>query len=60
MLHTPDGGHLATVEGEFNAETGQWTFNVPAEATAGHKGKYLYCFQHEGTNMCFLKPYYLM
>ena len=60
MLHGPDGKHIATVEGSYNAETGQWTFDVPGEATAGRTGRHFYCFQHEGVNMCFLKPYYLM
>jgi hypothetical protein len=60
MLHKPDGSHLVTVEGTCNMETGQWTFNVPGEATKGHKGHYLYCFQQAGSNLCFLSPYYLM
>lgn len=60
MLHDPDGNLIVRVEGSFNAETGQWTFDVPAEATVGHKGRYWYCFQHEGANLCFLQPYYLL
>jgi len=60
MLHGPDGEMIAAVEGNFNAETGQWTFNVPAEATKGRKGRHWYCFQHNHTNLCFLQPYYLM
>lgn len=60
MLHGPDGEMVAAVEGNFNAETGQWTFNVPAEATKGRKGRHWYCFQHDHKNLCFLQPYYLM
>ena len=60
MLHDQDGSHLAHVDGSFNAETGQWTFDVPAEATAGRKGRHWYCFQHDNANLCFLQPDYLV
>lgn len=60
MLHNPDGSHLATVEGSYNAETGQWTFTVPGKVTAGRTGRHLYCFQQDGSELCFKKPYYLM
>ncbi len=59
MLHDPSGNVIASVDGVFNGETGQWSFDVPAEATMGHKGRYWYCFQHDNTNLCFLQPYYL-
>lgn len=60
MLHSPDGKMIAAVEGLFNTETGQWKFIVPADATKGLKGRYWYCFQHDGANLCFLQPFYLM
>lgn len=60
MLHDKDGSMLAAVEGSFNAETGQWTFDVPASVTAGLSGRYWYCFQHEGSNLCFKQPFYLV
>ena len=60
VLHKPGGEMIAEVEGEYNPETGQWTFNVPGEATKGLKGRFKYCFQHDGSNLCFLKPFYLV
>ena len=37
-----------------------WTFNIPAEATAGRNGRYEYCLQHDGLNLCFKEPIYLI
>ena len=46
--------------GLYLAEVRQWTFNVPGEATKGKKGRYFYCIQHEGLNLCFKEPIYLI
>lgn len=60
VIHRPDGEMIVAVDGTFNPETGQWTFDVPGEATEGLSGRYEYCFQHDGSNLCFRKPFYLM
>ena len=46
--------------GIYMPEVEQWTFNVPAEATAGRNGRYEYCIQHDGLNLCFKEPIYLI
>jgi hypothetical protein len=60
MLHNPDGSMLAAVEGSYNEESGQWTFDLPASLTTGLSGRYWYCFQHDNANLCFKQPLYLL
>lgn len=60
MLHSPEGEVIAKVDGIYNPNTYQWTFIIPAEATAGRTGKHWYCFMREGKNLCFKQPFYLL
>lgn len=57
VLHIDDTTMVMT-PGEYEGSTGIWTFNVPASATVGLKGRYWYCIQHNNSNMCFMTPIY--
>lgn len=57
MLHSDDS-HVIMTPGDYLGE-GLWQFNIPAEATSGLQGRYWYCIQHEGDNLCFKQPIYL-
>ena len=35
-------------------------FEIPAEITAGRKGRYWYCFRREDEMLCFKQPFYLV
>ena len=58
VLHI-ENGDMIKVDGVY-LEDGQWEFRVPAEATAGLTGRHWYCIQHEGANLCFKEPIYLV
>ena len=58
MLH--DGDEMIRVPGAFDAESSQWSFLIPASSTTGMKGRYEYCVMHDGTNLCFKQPIYLV
>lgn len=59
VLHFKDGS-MFVAPGLYISEVGQWTFNVPASATLGKDGRHQYCIQHDGVNLCFKKPMYLL
>lgn len=54
-----DNKELFVATGIYFEADGSWTFNIPANATAGLKGRYWYTIQHNGNNLCFKKPIYL-
>lgn len=58
-LHS-DEEDLIQVPGTFLAEEGLWQFVIPADATAGLHGRYWYCVMHDGENLCFKEPIYLV
>ena len=58
MLH--DGERMIETPGSFMVENGMWSFIVPASATAGMNGRYEYCIMHNGKNLCFKQPIYLV
>lgn len=59
VLHI-ENGDMIKVDGVFSAESGMWEFTVPAEATQGLAGRHWYCIQHDGSNLCFKEPIYLL
>lgn len=59
VLHF-DNDLMYVATGSYIPEEELWTFNVPAEITAGKQGRYQYCIQHDGLNLCFKEPIYLV
>lgn len=57
MLHDPDGQPIFSCRGTLEEDI--WYFNMPASATEGRKGRHWYCIGADGSNLCFLKPFYL-
>lgn len=55
-----DEKELYAVEGLYLAEFDLWQFEFPAEATKGLDGRYWYCIQYDGNNLCFKQPIYLV
>lgn len=58
MLHV--GDRMIETPGNYDAVSGVWSFIIPASATAGMNGRYEYCIMHEGKNLCFKQPIYLV
>lgn len=50
---------LYSASGLYLEEFELWQFEVPAEATQGLDGRYWYCIQYDGNNLCFKQPLYL-
>ena len=59
VIHGEEHEICCTV-GEFIPEESFWAFTVPAEATLGWSGRYQYCIRHDGKNLCFKQPIYLV
>lgn len=59
LLHN-DNEVIYRAEGLYMAEFELWQFEIPAEITKGLEGKYWYCFQYDGNNLCFKQPIYLI
>lgn len=59
VLHF-DNDFMYVAPGIYLPDAEQWTFNVPGAATAGKLGRYQYCIQHNGINLCFKEPIYLV
>lgn len=57
MLHD-DEAMLIKVNGVCNGE--EWSFIIPAEATAGLKGRHWYCICKGDASLCFKEPIYLV
>lgn len=51
---------MLTFAGSFNPSDNLWTFSIPAEATEGLIGRYEYCIQRNGANLCFKEPIYFV
>ena len=49
---------LATINGVFDGEL--WSFDIPANTTAGLKGRYWYCICADMESLCFKQPLYLI
>lgn len=57
MLHDENEEMLIKVPGVFNGEF--WTFTIPADITAGRKGRHWYCICWNDMMLCFKTPIYL-
>lgn len=61
VIHAPDGeAMIAQSKGRYIEELDMWQFTFPASATAGLEGRYWYCVQCNGDNVCFKQPLYLI
>lgn len=58
-LHGNDG-EIYTAAGTYIPEEAVWAFYIPAEITKGLKGRFWYCVRHNGLNICFKQPMYLI
>jgi hypothetical protein len=58
VLYTP--GDMASFDGTYYEDVKTWQFTIPAEATVGMSGRYFYCIQRNGENLCFKTPIYLV
>ena len=54
------GNMIAKIFGSYNTESTVWDFVIPKEITTGLNGRYMYCIQHDGSNLCFKQPIYLV
>lgn len=59
VLHDKNGEMIYKAKGEYLAEIDTWHFELPASATTDLSGRYWYCIQHSGSNLCFKNPIYL-
>lgn len=59
MLHDKDKNMLYEAKGNYLDEVSMWQFTIPATITTGLSGRYWYCIQNAGNNLCFLEPIYL-
>ena len=59
VLHF-DKDLMYVASGTYDEDAELWTFTIPAEATKGRSGRYEYCIQHNGLNLCFKEPIYLI
>lgn len=59
VLHL-DNEAMIKIDGTYISSLSCWQFTIPAELTQGHSGKYEYCIQHKGNNLCFKEPFYLI
>lgn len=51
---------MIVFDGVYVADINTWQFTIPAEATKGMRGRYSYCIQRDGNNLCFKTPFYLV
>ena len=47
---------IVEVKGTFNDN--EWSFTIPATATKGLYGRYMYCIGHKKSSLCFKQPIY--
>lgn len=59
-LFSPEKELIASFDGEYNEENGEWIFTIPAEQTEGLVGRYFYCIAYNGQSLCFRQPLYLV
>ncbi len=51
---------IAKVLGNYLVDNACWEFSISPELTKGRFGRYMYCIQHDDSNLCFKQPIYLM
>jgi oligoribonuclease (3'-5' exoribonuclease) len=54
------GDEMFAFDGIYIPATQNWQFTIPAEITKGLSGRYYYCIQKDGSNLCFKTPFYLV
>ncbi len=59
-LHIFDKGKnmITASQGVYNGE--EWRFTIPAEATKGLEGRYMYCIGYKKSSLCFKQPIYFV
>lgn len=61
VLHDGAGTKmLLRKNGSYNSETMNWEFVLDPEETKDLNGRYMYCIQHNDSNLCFKQPIYLV
>lgn len=55
-----DNDKIIIANGAYYEATKTWQFTIGAEDTKGYNGRYYYCIQRNGENLCFKEPIYLM
>lgn len=53
-----DKNMIVAAKGTFSND--EWTFTIPAEATKGLEGRYMYCIGHKSSSLCFKQPIYFV
>ena len=51
---------MYSAEGTYYEDIKSWQFTIPADVTKGLSGRYFYCIQENGNNLCFKEPIYLV
>lgn len=59
VIHNAANDIVAATEGSYIEEVDMWHFTFPADATKGLEGRFWYCVQNDGQNLCFKQPMYL-
>lgn len=60
VLHDGTGTKMLLVKnGSYLPEFNIWEFVLTPEETEGMNGRYMYCVQHDNSNLCFKQPIYL-
>lgn len=59
VLHF-DNDAMYAAEGTYFEDIKSWQFTIPADVTKGLNGRYFYCIQQNGNNLCFKEPLYLL
>ena len=60
FMFYPDNDTIVAIEGTYYTDIQSWQFNIPANVTKGLTGRYFYCIQRDGKNLCFKTPLYLV
>lgn len=61
ILYDMDGKEMIyKADGVYNPENLMWDFLIPADVTLKMTGRFWYCIQHNGNNLCFKQPIYLV
>ena len=57
---SPEKEFIASFDGTYDADSSEWKFVIPGEATKGLVGRYFYCIAYNGQSLCFRQPIYLV
>lgn len=56
----PSDDEMIAFDGTYYADIQSWKFTIPADVTKGMSGRYSYCIQRDGENLCFKTPIFLV